>query len=216
MVVGNLRSSFAGAELRRLLLSEAIVRRMEKVAQLSRPVRELWAVSSELVAAHRAALCPGRAGDRCPARDSRSGRRPGTGLAGDRSTADRAAARDGRGACAADSRVTRDGAGAQRRLTRSLPADRGTPSSGRASQARVRRVSPGCRAAVPGGRVASRSGGEATRSAGRDHAGMTFAAVLRLLARFRAREDHRACFRRPGRAAAAARRWCGVRHGAGD
>jgi hypothetical protein len=56
MVVGSLRSSFAGAELRRLLLSEAIVPRMEEVAQLSRQVRELWAVSSELVAAHRAAL----------------------------------------------------------------------------------------------------------------------------------------------------------------
>jgi hypothetical protein len=39
-----------------LLLSEAIVRRMEKVAQLSRPVRELWAVRSELVTAHRAAF----------------------------------------------------------------------------------------------------------------------------------------------------------------
>ncbi|WP_143714576.1 hypothetical protein [Thermomicrobium roseum] len=32
------------------------MRRMEKVAQLSCQVRELWAVSSELVAAHRAAL----------------------------------------------------------------------------------------------------------------------------------------------------------------
>jgi hypothetical protein len=36
---------------------------MEKVAQLSRPVRELWAVSSELVAAHRAALARSAQGE---------------------------------------------------------------------------------------------------------------------------------------------------------
>ena len=44
------------AELRRLLLSEEIVRLPEEVAQLSREIRELRAVTSELVAAHTAAL----------------------------------------------------------------------------------------------------------------------------------------------------------------
>ncbi len=44
------------AELRRLLLSEEIVRLPEEVAQLSRDIRELRAVTSELIAAHTAAL----------------------------------------------------------------------------------------------------------------------------------------------------------------